>query len=496
MKDYRELKNKFKEYGLLNDINGILSWDMATMMPTFSRKHRINQINTINENKKRIFDELKKSELFDKIDKEKLSIEDKKNFSLMKKKFDYFDSIPIKIINKKSILEIECEGLWRKARQESSFKVVSKKFSQLVNIVKEESKILSDTWQKSKYDSLVYKYDSSLNYRILKKIFDDLHTFLSKNIEKIIAIQEKENLIEINDKLSEEEQFQISKFFMKKLGFNFKKGRIDKSLHPFCGGSTEDIRITTRFTESDSFSCFDALMHETGHALYEQGLPKHWFYQPLGQAGGMSFHESQSLFIEMQLIKSINSSKFIEDYVKKKFNRHEACWNSENIYKSRTKVKKNFIRVDADEVQYPLHIIHRFNIEYEIIEKDESVECLPDIWNHNFKKIFNFNVTNDNVGCLQDIHWYHGDFGYFPTYTIGALIAAQLRYTIEKKNSNFRTLLEFGEFNQITNWLKKNFHNKGSLFKLNELMENITGDKLNTKFFKNHIIERYIERKF
>ena len=496
MIEYRKLKRKFKEYGLLNDISGILSWDMATMMPLLSRKHRIAQINIINENKKKIFDEFKRSELFRKIDKNKLNTEEEKNFSLMKKKFDYFDAIPIELINKKSLLSIECEGFWRNARKDGSFKVVSRKFSQLVDVVKEESKILSERWEKSKYDALVYKYDSSLNYKLLKSIFADLEDFLKKNLKKIIKIQNSESHIEIKKKLNEKEQFQISKFFMKKLGFNFKKGRIDKSLHPFCGGSTEDVRITTRFTESDSFSCFDALMHETGHALYELGLPKKWFYQPIGEAGGMSLHESQSLFIEMQLVKSLHVSKFIEKYLREKFYRNESCWNFKNIYNSRIKVEKNFIRVDADEVQYPLHIIHRFNIEYEIIENNEKVENLPDIWNYNFKKLFNFDVKNDNVGCLQDIHWYSGDFGYFPTYTIGALIAAQLRHTIEREIPDFRKLIQIGEFNKVINWLKKKFHSKGSLYKIDELLDNITGEKLNTKFFKNHIIERYINKSF
>ena len=281
---------------------------------------------------------------------------------------------------------------------------------------------------------------------------------------------------------------------MHKIGFNFKKGRIDKSLHPFCGGATDDIRITTRFNENDTFSCFDALMHETGHALYEFGLPKKWLHQPLGKAGGMALHESQSLFIEMQLVKSKALSKFLEKVIKKKLHKIENCWTYKNIYNSRTKVERNFIRVDSDEVHYPLHIIHRFNLELQIIENNEKIIYLPELWNHEFSRIFNMSVKNDNDGCLQDIHWYGGDFGYFPTYSIGAFIAAQLKYKIKKQLPKIDDLLEKGDFRPVIKWLKNNVHNFGSKLTVDEILLHSTGDKLKTKYFKKHIIERYLKR--
>ena len=297
---------------------------------------------------------------------------------------------------------------------------------------------------------------------------------------------------QLKDFLTENDQFELSKIFMMKLGFDFSKGRIDKSLHPFCGGSTDDIRITTRFNEEDSFSCFDALMHETGHALYEQGLPSRWAHQPLGYAGGMSLHESQSLFIEMQIVKSRHLSNFIYKTLVNKLNKNSKLWSSEEIYKIRNLVKKNYIRVDSDEVHYPLHIIHRFNIEYKIIEESENIENLPDLWNQEFFKIMNLEITDDSNGCLQDIHWYGGDFGYFPTYSIGAFIAAQLAAKIRKEISNYDTLLEDGNLKRIIKWLESNIHSQGSIHKINPLLELTTGEALNLKYFENHITDRYI----
>ncbi len=492
---YNNLKLLFEEQSLLNDINGILSWDMATYMPNNSRDQRVKQIKKIYDYKKNIFNEIKKNELFKKVEKNKLSSVEIANLELMKNRFEYFETIPYEMIKRKAALSIECEGFWRSAKEKSNYNVVKKKFKELVNVIRDESEILSQKKRKSKYDCLILNYDRSLNTKKLLKIFNNVQKFINSKIPIILKKQKSLPQLDSQKMLTEEEQFNLSKIFMKNLGFDFSRGRIDKSLHPFCGGSSQDIRITTRFDENDSFSCFDALMHETGHALYEQGLPKKWIHQPIGSAGGMSLHESQSLFIEMQIVKSLQVSNFIEKILQKKFKKKDIFWNHLNIYNTRKKVKSSFIRVDADEVHYPLHILHRFNLERKIIEENFDVDFLPDIWNEEFSQIFKINVKNDNEGCLQDIHWFGGDFGYFPTYSIGAFIASQIFYQIKKDTKDFDELLSNGIFKPITAWLKKNIHDKGNFYKINDLLINVTGENLNLKYYKKHINERYIEGK-
>ncbi len=489
---YKKLKKLFEEQSLINDISGILNWDMATYMPENSRKQRIKQITKLYDYKKNIFNVIKKNEFFQKVNEFQLNEFDKINFELMKNKFDYFNSIPTDKLKKKAKLSIECEGLWREAREKSNFNIVKNSFAKLVELIKEESEILSQIKNKKKYDCLLLKYDRSLDSNKLLKLFNRIEKFIKKNLPLIIK---KQKNIELNDYLNEQEQFKLSKIFMKHLGFDFSRGRIDKSLHPFCGGGTQDVRITTRFSEDDSFSCFDALMHETGHALYEQGLPKKWAYQPIGSAGGMSLHESQSLFIEMQIIKSLPVSQFIQKTLVDKIGKNPSIWSSEVIYNLRNNVKPGFIRVDSDEVHYPLHIIHRFNIEYKIIEEDAKVENLPDLWNEEFSKILRLDVNNDKNGCLQDIHWYGGDFGYFPTYSIGAFVAAQLAFKVRKKFIDFDLNLEEGNFKPIIKWLRQNVHSKGNLYKIDELLTESTEENLSLKYFENHIIGRYIKKK-
>ena len=489
---YKRLKNLFEEQSLINDISGILNWDMATYMPKNSRRQRIKQITKLYDYKKNTFNAIKKNRFFQKVNVHELNKFDKVNFELMRNKFDYFNSISTDKLKKKAELSIECEGLWREAREKSNFNIVKKSFVKLVKLIREESEILSQVKNKRKYDCLLFKYDRSLDTKQLFKIFNRIEKFIKKKLPMIIKNQKN---VKLRDSLNEKDQFNLSKIFMKKLGFDFSRGRIDKSLHPFCGGGTQDVRITTRFSEEDSFSCFDALMHETGHALYEQGLPKKWAHQPIGSSGGMSLHESQSLFIEMQIIKSLPVSQFIQKTLEDKISKNPDIWGSEAIYNIRNNVKPGYIRVDSDEVHYPLHIIHRFNLEYKIIEEDANVENLPDLWNEEFSKILRLDVNDDKTGCLQDIHWYGGDFGYFPTYSIGAFIAAQLASKVREHITDFDLNLKEGNFKPIIKWLRENVHSRGNLFTIDELLKESTEEKLNLKYFENHIIDRYIKRK-
>ena len=489
MKNYNDLKNLFSEISVFNSINSLLEWDMATMMPKNSRKSRINQINTINENKKRIYEFIKKNQFFEKVEIEKLSKDDQRNLQLMQKKFDYFTVIPIELINKNSQLSFECEEMWRKARENNNFIIVKDKLSSLFEVVREKSKILSDHWNKSEYDSLISLYDDSFTAKEIDALFRNVELFvkpLLKQIEK-----EDRSPLTITKPLSEEEQFELSKYCMKKFGFDFSRGRVDKSLHPFCGGYHDDVRITTRFEKNNLFSCFDALVHETGHAIYELGLPKKFKNQPLGNAVGMCVHESQSLFLEMQISKSREFNDFLEKILRKKFKRIGKEWSSDNLFNLRSEVRRNFIRVDADEICYPLHIIHRFNIEKKLFIDNQNIKDLPDIWNFEFKKILNLDVKSDNQGCLQDIHWFSGAFGYFPSYCLGAMIAAQLKVFLSNHLMSYNDDVRKGNFKNIVLWLKDNIHSYGSKYNANQLLKKTTGKELSSVFYKDHLSKRY-----
>tara|TARA_X000001036_G_scaffold383596_1_gene377050 strand:+ start:348 stop:1817 length:1470 start_codon:yes stop_codon:yes gene_type:complete len=488
MKNYKKLESYFKELSIYDEIISILNWDMATMMPKKSRSSRISQIEVLNENKKNIFNILKKNEFFKRVNKDSLNLDQQRNFELMKKSFDYFDNIPIKTLNTISRLSFETEGLWREAREKNNFLIVKKKLHELFSQIIKKAEILSNIWNKNKYDSLITLYDESFQSSDISSFFLSIETFVKPIYKKSLKKKKSSN---ININLSEEDQLSLSKYFMKKFGFDFKKGRVDKSLHPFCGGFSNDIRITSRFENNNSFSCFEALMHETGHALYELGLPKKWKNQPIGQASGMSMHESQSLFFEMQITKSVQFYKFLELTLKNNFKKLPLKITYKDLKEHGHAVKKNFIRVNADELSYPLHVIHRFNLEKKLVLNPNSILELPDLWNSEFYRLLGFRVLSDNEGCLQDIHWYSGDFGYFPTYCIGAMIAAQLKNYCIKKNPSIFLEIKKGNFRNISKWLKNNVHQFGNRYTVDEHLLKITGSKLSTSHYIDHLSERY-----
>tara|TARA_B100000989_G_scaffold297494_1_gene283415 strand:- start:363 stop:1841 length:1479 start_codon:yes stop_codon:yes gene_type:complete len=488
---YQDLKKIFERKSILSGIDNILQWDLSTIMPEKSRENRTKQLSLLSEMKCEIFSNTKIKKLFKNVNREKLNNIDYSNFKEMQKVFLYFSSVPQRLIKKKTEMVAKCEGKWRKAKMSKNFNLVKKELSELTKIVIEESKFLSDVHECSKYDALLKCYEYSYDTKKIEILFEDLQKFINQKYHVIVKNQTgiTYNKVQINEK----EQFELSKFFMKKLGFDFTRGRLDKSAHPFCGGSVGDIRITTRVNTEDNFSAFEAVMHETGHALYEQNLPKNWCYQPAGRSGGMALHESQSLFIEMQIMKSNAFLHYLTKILNKKFFKKKSKVDFNNLYNLFNKVEKSFIRVEADEVTYPLHIILRFNLEKQIIENNLKIDDLPDIWNSEFKKIFGMEIDNDSNGCLQDIHWYAGLMGYFPTYTLGAIISAQFAHQFRKDIKNLDQLINTGELGIINRWLKKNIHKKASFYSTDEILKNTTGRSLNLNYFKKYLQKKYID---
>ena len=489
---YNELKKIFAEASISSDIEGILHWDMATMMPNKSRKQRAMQLTFMAKLKHNLLSGNKVNDLIQSTKDSDLNNDDKANFLEMKREHLYLSSLPSDLVQLLTKTSAECEGLWQEARKEGNFKIVQESLQELITLIKSEASILSSKMNCSPYESLVQKYEPLANVDEITKVFGDLKLFLKNNISIIIENQKKEKSLNVNYKISEKKQFEIAKSLMSIIGFDFERGRLDKSEHPFCVGATDDIRITTRYNENDPFSSLEGVMHETGHAMYELGLPNKWQHQPVGKARGMAMHESQSLLIEMQITRSLAFKKFLSNFLKVNFKLDEPQWSSNNLYTLGTRVNKTYIRVEADEVTYPLHIIMRFNIEKMLIENKIDVKDIPFVWNEEYKNLFDINVDNDMNGCLQDIHWYAGLVGYFPTYSLGALASAQFSNTMRNEISNLDSLIEQGNFKPLMDWLKTNIHEKASFFSTNDVLREVTNSSLDAKYFKQYIINRYL----
>ncbi|OYV30889.1 MAG: hypothetical protein B7Z81_14015 [Acidocella sp. 20-61-6] len=272
-------------------------------------------------------------------------------------------------------------------------------------------------------------------------------------------------------------------------GLDYNHARLDRSAHPFCGGTPSDVRITNRYDEADVCAALMGALHETGHGIYEQNLPTQFRRQPVGEAAGSAAHESQSLIIEMQAVRTDAYLSYLAPVLSAEFNREITV----PALKSRLRhVERSFIRVEADEMTYPAHVLLRFRLEQALIAGELAVADLPGAWNEGFHALLGITPPDDKRGCLQDIHWHYGLFGYFPTYTLGAMAAAQLMAAARRALPGLDAAFGKGDLLPLKSWLNENVHRHGSRLGFNELLRRATGEALNPQAFVDHLTARYL----
>jgi len=284
---------------------------------------------------------------------------------------------------------------------------------------------------------------------------------------------------------------------MKAIGFPFERGRLDESEHPFTGGVPGDIRITTRFSPTDPLTGLMGILHETGHAMYDVGLPEAWRGQPVGRDRGMAMQESQSLLLEMLIGRNRPFLRYLKPLLDKAFAASGTAsgpeWGVENLYRLLIRVRRSLIRVDADEVTYPVHIMLRYEIENEILKGELKIKDLPEAWNTRIEDRLGVRPTNDAEGCLQDVHWAVGSFGYFPSYAIGAVIAGQLYESLRADRPELDEELAAGHFAGLFDWLRQNVHSVAATVSTPELIRNATGKALSAAAWLRYVEAKYLE---
>jgi carboxypeptidase Taq len=279
---------------------------------------------------------------------------------------------------------------------------------------------------------------------------------------------------------------------MKLMGFDFEAGRLDESAHPFCGGVPEDVRMTTRYREDDCLPALMGVIHETGHGRYEQNLPREWLGLPVAEARSMGIHESQSLSFEMQLGSHPGFARQLAPLLQRHLGAQPA-FDADNLNKLLTRVKPGFIRVDADEVTYPAHVILRYEIERALMEGEVECEDIPSLWNAKMTELLGLSTEGDfNLGCMQDVHWPAGLFGYFPCYTLGAMYAAQWFATMRREMPDLDERIARGDLAPVFDWLKAKVWSQGSRWSTPELVHGASGEALNPAHFRAHLEARYL----
>ncbi len=493
MKAYKQLEATYERLHHLNHLSSITHWDQAAMMPSGSNEARSKAMAEYGVLMHQLSTDPKIGDLIQNAGNEALNEVQKASLREIKKSYDLSTWLPEDLVKAKSLAGSKCEHAWRTQRPNNDWKGFVSNFKEVLRLTREEAKLLSEKTGLTPYNSLIDLYEPGMNTETLDAIFEDVKSWLPGLVQEIVEKQKTRQVIQPVGPFSIEKQKELGLKVMAKLGFDFSRGRVDVSSHPFCGGVPEDVRMTTRYDENDFVKALMGIVHETGHARYEQNLPEDLRVLPVGRARSMGIHESQSLFFEMQLGRSEEFLKSIHQDIIDSFGNVEA-FAIDNLVSLYRQVKPDFIRVDADEVTYPAHIILRYEIEKALISGSIEAEDIPDIWNEKMMKYLGVDTKgNYTQGPMQDIHWTDGAFGYFPSYTLGAMYAAQEFNSVKKQSPNVEEQIAKGDYSAAFSWLDKNIWKKASTLSTDELIKEATGETLNPMYLKNHLTNRYLK---
>ena len=488
MSALQELKDKYIWISHFSSALELLQWDMETHMPKKGAKWRAMIAGSLSEfiQAQQTSDEMGK--LINEAEKEAESEEDRALVRVAKKEYEKFKKVPPELWGKFVLETTKSQKIWEEAKAKSNFSIFSPQLEKVVEIVKEIAEKVG--YEDNRYDALLDFFEPGLTVKDLDSTIPKLREFLIGALEKIEDADKPRDVF--IGEFDLERQRKLSKRVLEVIGYDFDAGRIDVSAHPFTITiSHGDVRVTTRYDEKDLKYSFFSTVHEGGHALYEQGIPENFRGLPIGDGASMGIHESQSRFWENVVARSRSFWKFFKPILEEYFESFEdvsvdELWRASNI------VERSLIRTESDEVTYNLHIMLRYEIEKALINDEMKVKDIPSVWNEKMKEYVGIAPKNDREGALQDVHWAHGSFGYFPSYMMGNLYAAQIFHAM-KKDLDFEEAVESGNFKEILNWLREKIHVHGKIFEPKDLIRLATGEDFNIEHFMDYIKGKYSE---
>ncbi|MEK7555592.1 MAG: carboxypeptidase M32 [Patescibacteria group bacterium] len=495
-KQIEVMKSRLKEIYHLSSAMSLLGWDQQVYMPHRGAESRASTMAhlsvTIHEkflkiNSDGLLDSLRK-----KLEADKLVAREAIIVKETCRSYDREKKLPASFVRELAETIAKTHSVWKEARRKSDFKMFLPWLKKIVALKRKEAELVG--YKKSPYDALLDVFEPEMTTEKTAKILNDLKDFLVLFVKKIAASKVKVNAKIIKGEFSIEEQKKFNQLIAEKIGFNLEAGRIDQSAHPFTiGFHPHDVRITTRHDKNNLLPAIFSTIHETGHALYEQGLLAEHFGTPLAESISLGIHESQSRLWENLIGRSLPFWKYFYPKLQKEFPEPFKSILFLKFYKAINKVEPSFIRTEADEITYNLHIIIRFEIEKLMIEGSIRLADLPKIWNQKVKKYLGIKVRNDAQGVLQDVHWSSGLIGYFPTYAFGNLYAAQFYNSMRNEIFNLDKKIEAGHLSHVREWLRKKIYVHGKSFTADALVKEVTGESLNSRYFIDYLEKKYKE---
>ncbi|MFT9257404.1 MAG: carboxypeptidase M32 [Acetobacter sp.] len=497
---YLSLERHFARLSSLNDAIGILSWDKEVMMPSGAAERRAENMAMLEGLRHEILTAPAMAELLAEAGVDATgedAVWRNANLAAMRRLHKRATALPQDLVEAFSHATSRCEIVWRSARETSDFATLQPYMAEVLRLTRAVADATGEALGLSPYDALLDGFDPGTRQSDIDPVFARLRADLPGLIASVLDHQAAlPPAIPLHGPFPVARQEALGRVLMRQLGFDMTRGRLDVSTHPFCGGATFDVRLTTRYDEADFIPAMMGVLHETGHALYDMGLPAAWVSQPVGQAGGMTLHESQSLLMEMQFCRSGAFARWLAPHARTALAIPDTAsgWDGANLHRLLTHVEPGFIRVDADEVTYPAHILVRYELEKAMIAGDLALADLPGAFNDGIHALLGLRVPDDRRGCLQDIHWPEGLFGYFPCYALGAMAAAQFRAAACQQNPDILPAVGKGDFTPLLAWLRQNVHGRASSATMPQILREATGRPLEADAYLAHIRNRYIDR--
>lgn len=498
--NYEKLMTKVKDLIVFQSAGAIVHWDMETMMPPKAIQLRSQQLALLSRIEHKMSTDPEIGKLIDAIMRDKnydtLNDVQKRNVYLIKKNYDEQTKLPEELVAEIAKQRTIAVDVWKKAKAAKNFSPFKPELEKLVDLEKKAAEILMKVKETATpYDALIDIFEPKMTAKAITVVFNELREGLVQLLRKCEKSPKQPDISILKRKVPVNTQKEIAKALADFVGYDISSkeagGRIDETEHPFTTGYYDDVRITTHYYEDMFASSMFSVLHEAGHAMYEQGLSQEWMYQPVGTGCSSGFHESQSRFVENIIGRSQEFWVYFLPKLKEMTGKILSDVELDKFVHAINQVKPSKIRVEADEVTYCLHIIIRFNIERDLFANKIKVSELPEIWNESYEKYLGIKIENDSEGVMQDTHWASGLFGYFPSYALGNIYSGQLLSVMEKQLPKWRNQIAQGNFKDVRNWLIKNVHAYGNLYDPADLIKKIIGNELSVKPYLSYLNEKY-----
>lgn len=493
---YTELLSLLHRASLLQSSAAVLGWDRETYMPPQGAEHRAAQLSLLSGMHHQAATDSKIRDLLDSLQDSELNDSTESNTAVnlreIRRAYDRQCRLPQKLVEEIARVTALAQHHWSEARKDNNFGAFSPWLKDVVRLKREEADVVGFGSNGERYDALLDEYEPECTSREVRAVFHQLRDKLVPLLDRIRGAKRQPNTSILTRHFPIEKQEALGRLASKAIGFDYQAGRLDIAAHPFCSGmGPGDCRLTTRYDDHFFSGSFFGTLHETGHGLYEQGLSADAWGTPLGTAVSLGIHESQSRLWENIVGRSEAFWEHFYPVAQEHFPEALKTTSQEDFLFAINAVEPSLIRVEADEVTYNLHIMLRFDMERDLIDDALTVDDLPSAWNERFERDFGITPDSDASGCLQDVHWSAGLFGYFPTYALGNMYASQFYAAAAAQLGNLSEQFAAGDFAALLDWLRTNIHQQGQRFPAGRLVEAVTGKPLSDEPLMQHLTDRF-----